>query len=87
MHELPSGTQIAVRTEAILPVSREFPLSGTRRKKASKDKDGSNTETAGEVVRSCLIESRKAAVTSYPSFHSMLHENHGRLRSRRSHNA
>jgi hypothetical protein len=38
-----------------------------------------NNESAGEVVRSCLIEARKTGITSYSLFESILRDNHVRL--------
>ena len=42
-----------------------------------------DTGRAGEVVRSCLIECRKTATTSYEKFESTLRESHARLREKR----
>src|SRR5215472_17182408 len=71
---LPSTARIPIRTISCPEVWADPDLTS---------KDSGNSETAGEVVRSCLIESRKASVTSYSTFQSMLHANHGRLRSHR----
>jgi hypothetical protein len=38
-----------------------------------------DADRAGEVVRSCMIESRKTSITSYTAFQTRLRASHARL--------